>query len=1156
MNSRCPLARFFLTIESMLYKCSRPISRMTNITKNLPTLLLLYGIMFVKQAAAQDRTPLFTLLKPQSTDLKFTNTIREDDSLHVLKYEYLYNGHGIGIADFDNDGLQDVFVSGNGVSHKLFLNKGDLKFEDVTRRAGVKGNGTWGAGVSIADVNADGLSDIYVSHSGKYPDEKLVNELFINHGVVKGVPQFREEAKRYGLDAPGTQSTQAAFFDYDRDGDLDMFLLNHSLHSHNAFLNTRKLRATPDMRYGNRLFRNDMSRGASLAPGGNMPVFTDVTKGSGIINNPINYGLSVNVSDINQDGWPDLYTTSDYTEQDCYYINNGNGTFTQSIKRSFHHTSKFSMGADIADFNNDALPDVFTLDMLPEDNHRQKLLKGPDQYDQYHLLIDSGFYRQHMRNMLHLNRGKDHDGNIRFSEIGQLAGVSNTDWSWAGLFADFDNDGWKDLLVTNGYLRDFTDLDFLKYTFADAQFKAATEGKSDFKTYALVQKMPSNKLTNYIFRNNGDLTFSDKTQSWGLNVPSVSNAAAYADFDNDGDLDLLIGNNNEPVMLWRNNTASGHNWLQLKLAGGGRNTSAIGARVWLYEKEKVQYLEQYPVRGFQSSVSPILHFGLHSARIDSVKVAWPSGTVTILRNVKAGGLMSLHEEDVALGFASQKGRGKESLFTPATEDQRIHFVHSENDFIDFKVEVLIPYQLSRLGPALAKADVDGDGNEDVFIGGAIGQPGALFFQRKDGKFERFPSAVLEKDQVHEDVTALFFDADNDGDADLYVVSGGNEYEDHSVEYQDRLYLNDGDGRFVKASNALPPMGSSKQAVAASDYDRDGDTDLFVGGRGKPGSFPLPSRSYVLRNDTENGQVKFTDVTASVASGLEFPGMVTSAIWSDFDVDGYPELVIAGDWMPVMLFKNEQGRLKNASERAGLLKTSGQWSALAVTDIDGDGDTDIVGGNAGLNTQYKPSADEPMTMHVGDFDSNGNIDPIISYFIQSKSYPMASRDELLDHIRALRNKYIRYADYADATVETIFTKAELSEAQVLKCNEARTMILLNNGDETFALKELPIEAQFSKTNSIIVDDFDQDGRKDMLLLGNFYPYRPQLGESDASYGLYLRGDGRGNFTSIAPHACGLFADGDVRSAVIVEDASGKKKLVLGRNDDEVGVVLIR
>lgn len=1142
-------------LESSEAQINSPATRMVNSNKNLFSLLLLALVLSNTQTAAQRTPALFTLLKPQATNLKFTNMIRENDSLHVLMYEYLYNGHGIGIADFNQDGLQDIFISGNAVDHKLFLNKGDFKFEDITRQAEVKGNGTWGTGVSIADVNGDGLPDIYVCHSGKYPDAKLVNELFINQGIIKGVPHFREKSQAYGLDAPGTQSTQAAFFDYDRDGDLDMFLLNHSLHTHNAFLNTRKLRATPDMRYGNRLFRNDMMQQKDADASGNTPVFTDVTGSSGILNNPINYGLSVNVSDINQDGWPDLYTTSDYSEQDCYYVNNGDGTFTQSIKKSFHHISKFSMGADIADFNNDGLPDVFTLDMLPEDNHRQKLLKGPDQYDQYQLLIDSGFFRQHMRNMLHVNRGKDTRGNVRFSEIGQLAGVSNTDWSWAGLLADFDNDGWKDLLVTNGYLRDFTDLDFLKYTLADAQFKAATEGTSNFKTYSLVQKMPSNKPGNYIFRNRGDLTFSNETKAWGLDVPSISNAAAYADLDNDGDLDLVIGNNNEPVMVWRNNAPANGKWLQLKLDGSAANTAALGARVRLYTDRNVQYLEQYPVRGFQSSVSPVLHFGLPSLRVDSVEVEWPSGKTTTLNEVESGRLISLREIDAEDRNDPFKKQRTQPLFSLCPDRERIPFAHRENEFIDFKVEVLLPYQLSRMGPALAKADVNADGNEDVFIGGAIGQAGALFLQHDNGTFQESASKPWNKDMAYEDVNALFFDADNDGDQDLYVVSGGNEYEDDSGEYQDRIYLNDGDGNFAKAVNALPPMGTSKQAISAGDFDRDGDIDLFVGGRGQAGKFPLPSRSYLLRNDSKNGQISFADVTTSIGDGLASPGMVTAATWADFDKDGYLDLLLAGDWMPLMLYRNDKGRLKDISKRAQLLNTSGQWGALLATDIDSDGDVDIIGGNAGLNTQYQPSVREPLTMHIADFDNNGNIDPIISYFIQGKSYPMASRDELLDHIRLLRSKYIRYSDYADATVETIFSRQQLEKAEVLVCNEARTMIFINNGDLTFTPKELPVEAQFSKTSSILSEDLDDDGKVDIILLGNFYPYRSQLGESDASYGLYLKGEGQGNFTAMAPHESGLFADGDVRNAVILSNKSGGSKLVIGKNDDYLDVISI-
>lgn len=1118
-------------------------------------LSFMFAFLTANHSIAQEKK-LFTLLKPGVTGVKFTNSVREDDSLHVLTYEYLYNGHGIGIGDFNGDGLQDIFISGNATRHKLFLNKGDLRFEDVTKAASVRGNGTWGTGVSIADVNGDGLLDIYVCHSGKFSDADLSNELFINTGTIKGIPRFTESAALYGLDAPGTQSTQAAFFDYDLDGDLDMFLLNHSIHTHYAFLNTKKQRATPDFRYGNRLFRNDGPGPSAKGKDTPTPFFTDVTLQSGIINNPLNYGLSVNISDINMDGLPDIYTTSDYTEHDCYYVNKGDGTFVQSLQKSFHHISKFSMGADIADFNNDGLPDVFTLDMLPEDNHRQKLLKGPDQYDPYHLLLDSGYYRQHMRNMLHLNRGRDHQGNVKFSEIGQLAGVSNTDWSWSGLFADFDGDGWKDLMVTNGYLRDFTDLDFLKYTMPDAQLKAASMGKQDFKTYELVKQMPSNKLKNYLFRNNGDLTFSNASNEWGFDSPTIANAAAYADLDNDGDIDLVIGHNNEPVSVYRNNSDPGQNWLQVNLIGDSFNRFAFGSKLWLHSKGKTQYLEQFPVRGYQSTVSPVLHFGIPSGQIDSLVVEWPSGKRSVIRQVKSGRLITVREDKAHNAMPIASDVQHESLFEDAPSGEQIAFRHEENDFVDFQVEVLMPYQLSRMGPALAKADVNGDGNEDVFIGGAIGQAGALFLQRADGSFASLVSKPWLADADAEDVNALFFDADNDNDMDLYVVSGGNEYEDGAPEFQDRLYLNDGQGMFVKTQQALPIMRSNKQAIAAGDFDHDGDTDLFIGGRGKSGYFPLSSESFLLRNDSKDGKIFFTDVTDTVCPDLRQPGMVTVASWTDFDGDDFPELVIAGDWMPVLIFQNEGEKLKDISATAGLSASHGQWSAMVVTDVDQDGDPDLVMGNCGINHQYKPSEKEPMTIHAADFDGNGNIDPIVSYYIQGRNYPMASRDELLDQIPAFKKKYIKYIDYADVTLESLFSPEELAGSQILSCTETETLIWLNNGDFTFAKKHLPIEAQFSATQSIVAEDYDGDGNTDLLLLGNFFPYRTQLGESDASVGTFLKGLGGGDFEAVPPYISGLFADGDIRKAVKVMSASGKSKLVISKNDDQVQVIRIQ
>lgn len=1100
---------------------------------------------------AQQRPTLFSLMDEKETGISFLNNIKEDDSLHVMRYEYLYNGAGVGIGDFNDDGLNDIFFSGNTSPNKLFLNKGNFKFADITVSAKVGGNGTWNTGVSIADVNGDGLMDIYVCHSGKYADpKKLSNELFVNQGVKGGIPVFKESAKEYGLDAPGTQSTQAAFFDYDKDGDLDMFLLNHSNHTYNPYINTKKIRSTPDFNFGNRLFRNDMDTNGVMH-------FTDVTLQAGIVNNALNFGLSVTISDINKDGWPDIYTTSDYTEKDCYYVNNHNGTFTESLARSFAHIAKYAMGADVADYNNDGRPDVFTLDMLPEDNHRQKLLKGPDEYDQYHLLLDSGYYHQQMRNMLQLNEGADEKGNVRFSEIGQLAGISNTDWSWSGLLADFDNDGWKDLFVSNGYLRDFTDLDFLKYSVADAKAAAVKQGNFSFQTYDLVKLMPSNKLSNYGFHNNKDLTFSNKTIDWGISKPGISNAAAYADLDNDGDLDLVVCNNNEPAWIYRNNAneITPAHFIKLRFKGVAHNTKAYGAKATLTTTNTRQYLELYPVRSYQSTVAQELIFSFPQEDIaKQLTIQWPDGKETLLENVKADEVIEL---DQSKGVSSTNViANARKIFTDVTTSSGFSFKHVENDFVDFKDEVLLPYQLSKQGPALAKADVNGDGLEDVFIGGAIGQLAALYLQDNEGKFHMALPDAWTADAVCEDVNAVFFDVDKDGDMDLYVVSGGNEYGDQSPEYADRLYINDGKGNFTKNADALPAMLSSKQAVAVGDFDNDGDEDLFVGGRGVPGSFPLPSPSYLLRNDSKNGVIRFTDVTTDVNAALQKPGMVTAAAWVDLDNDHFPELIMAGDWMPVMLFKNNGRKLEDISQSSGLYNLNGMWSTITATDVDGDGDTDFILGNCGYNDQFsKTNKDRPLQLYVNDFDDNGTIDAVMCYYIQGKSYPMASRDELLDQVNPLKKKYVKYKDYADATIQDIFSKNKLNASLVLHCDELASGILYNDGKNHFSFKPLPLQAQFSKMFGFIADDFDKDGVKDIVCGGNFYPYRVQLGRSDASLGVLLKGTANSSFEAVEPSLSGLFMDGDVRAITRVKNKNGESMIVVAKNDDAVQVIKV-
>ncbi|GAB3170159.1 VCBS repeat-containing protein [Telluribacter humicola] len=1122
------------------------------------TISILLGGMILLEVEASAQ-PLFTRLTPKASGVDFVNKIQENDSLHIFRYEYLYNGNGVGIGDFDGDGRPDLFVSGNTVKNKLYLNRsaqtpGGIQFEDVTRKAKVDGNGTWSTGVSVADVNGDGLLDIYVCHSGFFRDSiKLSNELYINQGVKKGVPVFKEMGKQAGLDAPGTLSTQAAFFDYDRDGDLDMFLLNHSNHTVNPLLNTRQIRSTPSRQFGNRLFRNDSQNGKLK--------FTDVTQKSGIINNALNFGLSITVADINQDGWPDLYTTSDYTEVDCYYVNNRDGTFTESLKQSFAHVSKFSMGADVGDFNNDGRPDVLTLDMLPEDNHRQKLLKGPDQYDQYHLLLDSGYYHQQMRNMLHLNVGMDAQKRVKFSEIGQLVGISNTDWSWAGLMADFDNDGWKDVLITNGYLRDFTNMDFLKYTVADEQLKEAAKGNMQFRTYGLVQKMPSNKLRNYVFRNRGSeaanlLGFEDVSQSWGLTEATVSNAAAYADFDGDGDLDLVISNINEPLYIYQNN-APKQQYLTVRLEGKAPNPQALGAKVWVYAGGQQQYKELYPVRGYQSSVTTDLHFGLGKATaIDSVVIAWPTGTRSVVSAPTPNQLLKAKEPATGTHTVALTQKvAQPTLFEQLSPEMTgLDFYHQENDFVDFKVEVLLPYQLSRMGPALARGDVNGDGREDLYFGGAVNQFGVLYLQTVDGKFMAAPSQPWRQHAVSEEVGAHFFDADQDGDLDLYVVCGGNEYDDQSPEYQDHLYLNQGDGTLLYAPAALPAMLSSKQCVVSADIDGDGDLDLFVGGRAVPGSYPEAARSYLLRNDGTSGQPRFTDVTAEWSPLLLNPGMITAATFADLDADGRKDLVLVGDWMGIRTFRNKTNGFGEVTDKS-LLQTEGMWASITATDLDGDGDMDFVVGNSGLNNQFKASVDKPMTLHFDDFDKNGVIDPITSYYVGDKSYPMFSRDEMLDQMVPLRRKYTSYASYADATTEDLFGKAAVENARKLYCRQLSSVVLENKGGFSFAVHELPQAAQVSRISGIVADDVDGDSKTDLVVAGNFSPYRVQLGPCDASFGLFLKQVGPMRFEPVGPDQSGLWAGGDVRTMTIINSGAQQKWLVVGRNEDEVLVFKI-
>jgi hypothetical protein len=1089
----------------------------------------------------QPSAQLFTNLPSEKTGIDFVNNIDESEQMNIMTYEYFYNGGGVAIGDVNGDGLQDIYLTSNQHGNKLYLNKGGMHFEDITEQAGVGGKNSWATGVTMADVNGDGLLDIYVCYSGLGDTASRANLLYINDGVKNGVPHFTERAKEYGIDAPGTNSTQAVFFDYDHDGDLDMLLINHATMFYDPFVNTNKLRTKRHAYFSNRLYRND---------NGN---FVDVTETAGIPGGGNNFSLGVAVTDFNNDGWPDLYITNDYEEQDFMLINNHDGTFKDVTKQALNHISKNGMGCDVADYNNDGLMDIMVADMLPEDNKRQKLLKGPDDYDKYTLLVDSGYFHQNMRNTLQLGRGLSPDGTPMFSEIGQLAGVSNTDWSWSPLFADFDNDGWADLYITNGFLHDFTNMDFLKFTYTEKMQEARKENK-ELDKLKLIKDLPSTRISNYMFHNNHDLTFDNKTKSWGLEMPSVSNGAAYADLDNDGDLDLVVNNLNEKAWIIENhaNEQLKNHYLKIKLRGSGKNTSAIGARVKVVTNT-TQTKELYPVRGFQSSMEPILHFGLGNQSVaKKIEITWPGNKKTFLQNIKADTLLTIAEEDEKDVKQFVNTPEIAPIFTDYTAASGIDYQHKETTDVDFKTEYLLPHQVSKEGPFLAKADVNEDGLEDVFVGGNMYQPGVLYLQTKAGKFVKAPSQPWAKDAFAKDEGVLFFDANGDKHPDLFIVRGGAGFPPYDEAYQAVLYLNDGKGNFTLAKNALPKLTGNGSCIAAADYDKDGDMDLFIGGYNIPGSYPETSYSYLLRNDTKNGVVKFNYASDQPEKTLRMPGLVKTAVWADINNDGWLDLIVAGEFMPITVFENDRGKLVNKSENYGLGKSNGLWCKLVAADLNNDGKIDLVAGNMGLNAQWRASVSTPLTLCYDDFDGNGSIDPLLCYYVQGKSYPAASLDELAGQIPFVRKKFLRYEDYSTATLDDILSSEQKNESKTLTANATASCWFENDGKGHFIMHRLPLEAQVSAVNGIEVADLDGDGKKDLILSGNYYPWRVQWGRMDASIGVVCKGDGKGGFVALPYEKTGLLLNGDVRDMISISTGKNGKILVASRNNDRVAV----
>ena len=1100
--------------------------------------LFILAILFGCQSKS---TTQFESLPTEQTGITFNNVIQDHDTLSILSYEYIYNGGGVAIGDLNGDQLQDLVFTGNMVNNAIYLNQGNLKFQDISKESGVLAENRWSSGVTLVDVNVDGLLDIYITATGHDKVANKTNQLFVNQGVDENnIPTFVDKATEYGI-ADNSNSTNATFFDYDNDGDLDLFVIVNKMRPDQQPSRYRKKAIDGSSATTDKLYENVWSEELGH------PVFQDIGKAAGILTE--GFSLGVNICDLNQDGWKDIYITNDYLSNDLLYINNQDGTFTNQADIYFKHTSFSAMGNDVMDLDNDGDSEIIALDMLPKDNYRRKTMLPPNKYVDYINNEKFGYQFQSMRNTLQANRGVTalQDSQALFNDVGLLAGIAATDWSWAPLVADFDNDGQRDLIVTNGFPKDVTDRDFIDYNMDVGSF--AEDG-------FLIDKIPSAKLKNYAFKNKGDLSFADVSADWGILEPSFSNGAAYGDLDNDGDLDYVVNNINSVASVYENKNLSQANWLRIQLKGPTKNPLGIGAKVYVYEDSVGMQVNDFTLtRGYLSSVEPFLHFGLGQTNtVDSVIVIWQDGKQEKLTNIPTNQLLTVVYQSAKMGANKLVANFVLSKpFQEVTKDVGVNYVHKELDYIDFNVQPMLPHKLSQYGPSLTVGDVNGDGLEDVFIGGSHFEKGTFLVQQKDGQFkeEDLIQSKADADFKAEELGALLFDADNDGDNDLYVIHGGYEYVEEDSQYIDRIYTNE-NGVFTWNPRALPEILTSGLSVKAADYDKDGDLDLFVGGRLVPFKYPMPANSYILRNESDKNGIRFVDATAEVAPMLTEIGMISDALWTDYNNDGQIDLLLAGEFMPLTFLKNEQGKLKIENSKLKIENCNGWWNSLTSGDFDNDGDIDYLAGNTGRNTVTDISEKHPIKVYYKDFDNNGRGDLFPSCYFpdrqgQMQEYPYFGRLEIAKQYNIIPKKFPFHKELAVTTMDKIFTPEEMEGALVLAANNFNTSYIENLGNGQFAIKAMPKMVQRSPIYGMQTVDVNQDGNLDVLMVGNDYGMEVSVGRMDAHDGIVAYGDGQGNFDIQDAGKSGFMVQGDAKALVhLYHEASGQQLFIASQN----------